>query len=720
MIYLVIFCIVMGVAYFVRNGGGSQQEVALSTMAKYLKNGKVTEVTIKDSKVTAQIGKNKSVYAYANSALELEWLEEKYIYNKVDSGDIVLRASGPDHASALMNALPTIIMVVALGFLFYIMMNQGGNGKAFQFGKNRAHMYKGEGKKITFADVAGLKEEKEELQEVVDFLKDPRKYNSVGARIPKGILLVGPPGTGKTYVSRATAGEAGVPFFTISGSDFVEMFVGVGASRVRDLFEQAKKNAPCIIFIDEIDAVGRKRGAGLGGGNDEREQTLNQLLVEMDGFAGNSGIIILAATNRPDILDPALLRPGRFDRQITIGVPDVKGREEIIRIHAKNKPLSDEVSPEIIARRTPGFTPADLENLLNEAALITARRNGRWIRMTEIEEATTKVMAGPAKKSRVISEKEKRLTAYHEAGHAVVMRSIPGSDPVHQITIIPRGQAGGFTMSLPTEDKYFMTKKDMMHEIMHLLGGRVAEAIYLDDISTGASNDIERATQIARSMVTKYGFSDKLGPINYSDSDEPFLGRDFSKTKAYSEEVANEIDEEVRRLVGEAYAKTEALLKEHSAEMERVAQALIRVETLDAEQFEDLYTGKEDAESTERKVREHEAEIQRVNKAEAEESRRIRKAEDERAEEMREALLNGDKLSEDQVRHIVADEHEHVINPYVEKDHTEADSEQKSDETADIKDSEQNQDTISKQSNAAASEKKKTEGQDDNGGIDEE
>ena len=720
MIYLVIFGIVMGVAYFVRNGGGSQQEVALSTMAKYLKNGKVTEVTIKDSKVTAQIGKNKSVYAYANSALELEWLEEKYIYNKVDSGDIVLRASGPDHASALMNALPTIIMVVALGFLFYIMMNQGGNGKAFQFGKNRAHMYKGEGKKITFADVAGLKEEKEELQEVVDFLKDPRKYNSVGARIPKGILLVGPPGTGKTYVSRATAGEAGVPFFTISGSDFVEMFVGVGASRVRDLFEQAKKNAPCIIFIDEIDAVGRKRGAGLGGGNDEREQTLNQLLVEMDGFAGNSGIIILAATNRPDILDPALLRPGRFDRQITIGVPDVKGREEIIRIHAKNKPLSDEVSPEIIARRTPGFTPADLENLLNEAALITARRNGRWIRMTEIEEATTKVMAGPAKKSRVISEKEKRLTAYHEAGHAVVMRSIPGSDPVHQITIIPRGQAGGFTMSLPTEDKYFMTKKDMMHEIMHLLGGRVAEAIYLDDISTGASNDIERATQIARSMVTKYGFSDKLGPINYSDSDEPFLGRDFSKTKAYSEEVANEIDEEVCRLVGEAYAKTEALLKEHSAEMERVAQALIRVETLDAEQFEDLYTGKEDAESTERKVREHEAEIQRVNKAEAEESRRIRKAEDERAEEMREALLNGDKLSEDQVRHIVADEHEHVINPYVEKDHTEADSEQKSDETADIKDSEQNQDTISKQSNAAASEKKKTEGQDDNGGIDEE
>ncbi len=722
-IYLVIFGIVMGVAYFVRGGGGSQQEVALSTMAKYLKNGKVSEVTIKSNKVTAQIGKDKSVYAYANSALELEWLEEKYIYNKVDSGEIVLRASGPDHASALMSALPTVIMVVALGFLFYIMMNQGGNGKAFQFGKNRAHMYKGEGKKITFADVAGLKEEKEELQEVVDFLKDPRKYNQVGARIPKGILLVGPPGTGKTYVSRATAGEAGVPFFTISGSDFVEMFVGVGASRVRDLFDQAKKNAPCIIFIDEIDAVGRKRGAGLGGGNDEREQTLNQLLVEMDGFAGNSGIIILAATNRPDILDPALLRPGRFDRQITIGVPDVKGREEIIRIHAKNKPLSDEVSPEVIARRTPGFTPADLENLLNEAALITARRNGRWIRMEEIEEATTKVMAGPAKRSRVISDKEKRLTAYHEAGHAIVMRSIPGSDPVHQITIIPRGQAGGFTMSLPTEDKYFMTRNDMLHEIMHLLGGRVAEAIYLDDISTGASNDIERATAIARSMVTKYGFSEKLGPINYADSDEPFLGRDFSKTKAYSEEVANEIDEEVRRLIGEAYAKTEAVLKEHSAEMERVAQALIRVETLDAEQFEELYTGKEDAESMERKVREHEAEVQRANKEEAEESRRLRKAEEERAAEMREALLNGDELSDDQVRHLVADENGRIINPYENgpsqqgaaqtKTHTEAEEDNPASENDSISNS-------NDEPNVGADQNDDSAGQDGNGGVDEE
>ena len=451
------------------------------------------------NKITGKIGDGKYVYTYANSVIDQQWIFEKYIVKGIRSNKLSYDPKEPSSTGFIFQLLPTIIMVLALGFLFYLMMNQGGNGKAFQFGKSKARMYKGDGKIITFADVAGLKEEKAELEEVVDFLKDPRKYNEVGARIPKGMLLVGPPGTGKTYVSRATAGEAGVPFFTISGSDFVEMFVGVGASRVRDLFEQAKKNAPCIIFIDEIDAVGRKRGAGLGGGNDEREQTLNQLLVEMDGFGENSGIIILAATNRPDILDPALLRPGRFDRQIVIGIPDVKGREEIIRVHAKDKPLGEEVSPEILARRTPGFTPADLENLLNEAALITARRNGRKIRMAEIEEATTKVIAGPAKKSRVISEKERKLTAYHEAGHAIVMRSTPDADPVHQITIIPRGAAGGFTMSLPTEDKTYGTKKKMIHEIQHLLGGRVAEALTLDDISTGASNDIQR--EIGRAHV---------------------------------------------------------------------------------------------------------------------------------------------------------------------------------------------------------------------------
>ena len=438
-------------------------------------------------------------------------------------------------------------------FLFYIMMNQGGNGKAFQFAKSRAKMVKGGDKKVTFKDVAGLEEEKQELSEVVDFLKDPRKYRELGARIPKGILLVGPPGTGKTYISKATAGEAGVPFFTISGSDFVEMFVGVGASRVRDLFEQAKKNAPCIIFIDEINAVGRKRGAGIGGGHDEREQTLNQLLVEMDGFAENSGIIILAATNRPDILDPALLRPGRFDRQVVIGIPDVKGREEIIKVHAKNKPLADDVTPKILARRTMGSTPADLENILNEAALITARRNGRYIRMEEIEEAIRKVQMGPAKKSKVVSDEEKKLTAYHEAGHAIVARTLPKHMPIHEVTIIPRGRAGGYTMYLPEDDNMFDTKTSMYNHIVSCMGGRVAEKLKLDDISIGASGDIKQATAIAREMITKYGFSDKLGAVNYGGDDEVFLGNDFTAHKNYSEHTAQEIDEEIKRLIDEAY-----------------------------------------------------------------------------------------------------------------------------------------------------------------------
>lgn len=636
-IYLVIFAVVLGVAFFYKGADGAKKtaEVKFSTFATHLEKGKYKTINITDRKMTATLKNGNKEYAYAPSVVEISWLENSYVFPQVKSGKLKLSSDPPQSSVNFFSLLPTIIMVVALGFLFYFMMSQGGNNKAFQFGKNRAKLYKENGKNIRFADVAGLKEEKEELEEIVDFLKNPSKYSNLGARIPKGVLLVGNPGTGKTYISRATAGEAGVPFFTISGSDFVEMFVGVGASRVRDLFDQAKKNAPCIIFIDEIDAVGRKRGAGLGGGNDEREQTLNQLLVEMDGFDGNSGIIILAATNRPDVLDPALLRPGRFDRQIVIGMPDVKAREEIFKVHTKNKPLADDVTIEILARRTPGFSPADIENLVNEAALLTARRNGTKIRMDEIEEATTKVMAGPAKKSRVISEAERKLTAYHEAGHAIVMKAIPNSDPVHQITIIPRGMAGGFTMSLPEDEKFFMTKGDMVNMIKHLLGGRVAEELKLDDISTGASNDLERATAIARQMITKYGFSSKLGPVSFSSSDEVFLGKDFSTRQNYSEETASEIDAEIKHMLESCYEATTNILKENDEAFERVAQALLLIETLDGEQFNDLYEGKITPEELAENVKARDEQIAELNKAEAKESERL---EEERRQEAEERL----------------------------------------------------------------------------------
>ena len=491
--------------------------------------------------------------------------------------------------------IPSIVLIgIMIAFWIY-MVNQassGGAGKMSSFGKARIKPHVDQGKRTTFADVAGADEEKEELEEIVEFLKNPKKFNEIGARIPKGVLLVGPPGTGKTLLARAVAGEAGVPFFSISGSDFVEMFVGVGASRVRDLFEQAKKDAPSIIFIDEIDAVGRHRGAGLGGGHDEREQTLNQLLVEMDGFGANTGVIVIAATNRRDILDPALLRPGRFDRQVVVNYPDIKGREEILKVHTRQKPLGPDVDLSVIAKTTAGFTGADLENLVNEAALLAAKRGRKAITMDEIEEATIKVVAGPEKRSKVVTEKEKKLTSVHEAGHAICTFYSKTQSPVHQISIIPRGMAGGYTLSLPEEDRNYVVKTEMMEELVVLLGGRVAEKLVLDDISTGASNDIQRATKLARNMITRYGFSEKLGPIVYgTGQEEIFLGRDLSTSRDYSEMVAAEIDSEMRRLIEDAYKATEAILAEHMDQLMQVAKYLFVHEKMDAEEFDKMMHG---------------------------------------------------------------------------------------------------------------------------------
>ena len=489
-----------------------------------------------------------------------------------------------------VSLLPYIVMLLIFGGLWYMMMqqSQGGNKGVMSFGKSRARMSTGDDKRVVFDDVAGSKEEKEELQEVVEFLRNPRKFIEVGARIPKGLLLVGPPGTGKTLLARAVAGEAGVPFFSISGSDFVEMFVGVGASRVRDLFETAKKSVPCIVFIDEIDAVGRHRGAGMGGGHDEREQTLNQLLVEMDGFAANEGIIIIAATNRPDILDPALLRPGRFDRQITVHYPDIKGRADILRVHSRGKPLSEEVNFETVAKMTPGFTGADLENVMNEAAILSARRGKKKIQNIEIEDAITRVIAGPEKKSRVITEQDKKITAYHESGHAIVANMLPLCDRVHEISIIPRGQAAGYTITLPDDDRTFLTREKLSQQISMMLGGRAAEVIVFDDVSTGASNDLKRVAEVARRMVVEFGMSERVGNMYLGGDSEIFIGRDFSHQRLYSEDMAGMIDHEIKKIIDDCYKRAEAILKDNLNKLHNVVDVLLEKEKIDIKEFETI------------------------------------------------------------------------------------------------------------------------------------
>lgn len=564
----------------------------------YFKQGEVAEYQIDYNSRTLTLrleGKDQLVDYQLASIPQFNEDIKPYIEQYEQTNDATFKRNylPAKEPSLLATLLPTLLLLGGMALLWIFMMRQagGGGGKMNTFGKAKPKPVE-DGRRVTFADVAGADEEKEELVEVVDFLKDPKKFNALGARIPKGVLLMGPPGTGKTLLARAVAGEAGVPFYSISGSDFVEMFVGVGASRVRDLFDQAKKTSPSIVFIDEIDAVGRQRGAGLGGGHDEREQTLNQLLVEMDGFGANTGVIVMAATNRRDILDPALLRPGRFDRQIVVGYPDVKGREEILKVHTRNKPLGPDVDLNVIAKTTIGFTGADLENLVNEAALLAARKGRKAITMVDIEAATIKVVAGPEKRSHVVPDKDKRLTCFHEAGHAVATYYCETQDKVHEISIIPRGMAGGYTMSLPTEDRSYETKKGMQENIVTLLGGRIAEKLVLDDISTGASNDLERATKIAKAMVTRYGFSDRLGPIVYGQNEnEVFLGRDFGHTRDYSETVAAQIDEEIRAVIDSGYDQCESILTEHMDQLHKVAEFLYEFEKINGADFDRLMKG---------------------------------------------------------------------------------------------------------------------------------
>ena len=599
MFYIALIFVIMSLVFIQSNSTSKVEKIPFSEFYTSILEHKVSEVEIQDNGMIQgkMAGSDKVFTTYAGYLAKTDGLT-KEILEQTQQGVLKSKVKEPTQTHWILDLLPMvmlILIIVAFWFIF-VQQAQGGGSKVMGFGKSRAKLHKeDENIKITFNDVAGLQEEKEELKEIVDFLRSPQKYWNLGARIPKGILMVGPPGTGKTYLSKAVAGEAGVPFYSISGSDFVEMLVGVGASRVRDLFEQAKKTAPCIIFIDEIDAVGRKRGAGLGGGHDEREQTLNQLLVEMDGFRVNESIIVMAATNRPDILDPALLRPGRFDRQVMVGSPDVKGREEILKVHSRKKPLAEDVDLKVIARGTAGFTAADIENLMNEAALLTARNNGTKIKMQTIEEAIVKTIVGLAKKSRIITEDEKKLTAYHEAGHAILATVQKFCDPVHQVTIIPRGMAGGFTMSRPQEDRYYTTKQELKEKMVELLGGRVAEELILEDVSTGASNDLERVAKIARAMVTTYAMTDKLGAMAYGDSsDEVFLGKDFTTKPNYSEEVASQIDHEIKIIVDEAYATARKLLQENIDRLHNVAQALMVYETLDSEQFKKAFNGELD------------------------------------------------------------------------------------------------------------------------------
>lgn len=588
----IIVLMLMGVsAMFLLETNKSNNSIAFNEFQQEWKQNNIKSIEVKEDGMTVEgvLNSGKTFVTIVPSTRLYQFIGAN------ENTAITESYEEPTTLPGWISIIPTVILIIMLFGLWFMFMQQaqgggGGNRGVMNFGKSKAKMATPDSRKVTFNDVAGADEEKEELAEIVDFLKNSKKYIDVGARIPKGVLLVGPPGTGKTLLAKAIAGEANVPFFSLSGSDFVEMFVGVGASRVRDLFEQAKKNAPCIIFIDEIDAVGRQRGAGLGGGHDEREQTLNQLLVEMDGFGVNEGIIMIAATNRPDILDPALLRPGRFDRQILVGAPDVKGREEILKVHVRNKPLSEDVQLDVLAKRTPGFTGADLENLANEAALLAVRKDKKIITMEEMEEAITRVIAGTEKKSRVMNENERKLTAYHEAGHAVVMKLLPNSDPIHEISIIPRGMAGGYTMSLPKEDRSYTLKSKLLDDMVGLLGGRVAEKLILGDISTGAKNDIDRASNIARKMVTEYGMSDVIGPISFGEGhSEVFLGRDLGHGRNFGEEIASEIDKETRKFIDAAYEKAQKLLSENVSKLHAVAGALLEKEKIDGSEFEEIF-----------------------------------------------------------------------------------------------------------------------------------